>query len=118
MSIKVSYSTMGQASPATVADDAGRTGGYRYRKDPTRTPDCPEYIPLAERDPSTTDEDGDLHPANAKAMASRKERVARYCELRDEGIPKAEAAAEVQVGRTAAKVYEGEYQARKEARND
>lgn len=105
MSIRATFTTMAQSSPATIAEDAGRTGGYRYRGDP-------KWYPGRGREDSTGP--GERQPANVKAMASRRERIARYCQLRDEGKTREEARAAVEVGRSAARAYEAEYQARRD----
>lgn len=107
MTIRPVYSTMGQQSPATVADDAGRTGGYLYKKDPQRTPDHPDYVPLADREP----ERAEPLPQNKAASAEKQRKFAEYTRLRLAGVPKAEAAAQVGIKPSTARDYEGEFKA-------
>lgn len=112
----VSASTMGKSSPASIALDAkepGRSYGYLYRGDPTRSPGHPDYIPGRDR------EEGDGQPQrNPKTIPDKAGRVNEYCKLRAAGKDMTDAdsrkAAErtLGIGRSAGKDYEREYQRR------
>ena len=90
MTYKVTASTMGVSSPASVA--AG-TGYYRYRGNQPEPP--PRSEPL---------------PQNIKATAGKRERFARYCALRLDGKSRAEAAQEIGVHISTARYYEADFQ--------
>ena len=104
MTIRAIFSTMGKASPSTVADDAGRVGGYRWRGIPDWTPGDERFRGM----------DDGLHPANAKAMAARKERLARYARLRLDGKEPAEAAELTGLSASAGREYEREFKRQQE----
>jgi len=92
VTIKITASTMGVSSPASVA--AG-TRYYRYKGNK----------PLAK-------EAGAPPPQNAKAMTGRRARVAEYKRLRlDEGLTKEQAAERIGISRSAGRYYELEFQA-------
>ena len=95
--------TMGRSSPASVALDAGRTRGYRYRGDPL-------WEPGRDREP----EDGQQHQPNAKAIAGRANRIDKFCELLDGGKDRKEAEKFLGIGRSAGKDYHNEYLRRKQ----
>jgi len=102
--IRVSYSTMGQSSPATVRDDAGdgEGGYYHYKRDPDWFPNDPRYYPERAEAPD------ELHPANAKAMAGRKERLAEFAGYLDQGLTAQQAGKLIGIAPKTAKAYERE----------
>jgi len=108
VSIKVTASTMGRPSPASVRDDAGNgeDSYYRWRKMPGWVPNDPRCRNGA----AQPREPGVPQPQNAKATAMRAERLRRYFAARDAGKSEAEAAAEAGVRETAGRAYEAEYQ--------
>ena len=98
--IKVAFSTMGQSSPATVAEDAGRNAGYRWRGIPGWQPGF--------------DPDADTTPSQDSHRQGRLERIAKfekhYGLLRRDGWSKRpailEAGRRVGVGEATAYEYE------------
>jgi hypothetical protein len=93
--ITVTASTLGQANPAEVE---GRKP-YKWNGDPAkseaaRTAGRPRQVPESLRG-----------SPNAR-REEREERYARFCELRDEGMGKIAAGAEVGIERRAAARYE------------
>ena len=107
--IKVTASTMGVSTPATVSEDAG-TGYYHFKRDPSWKPGDPRY---REGEPGTP-----YRPA-AKKTAARAERLARYCALRLEGKTKAEAGDLLGVHESTSRQYEREFRDRqREERRD
>jgi len=91
VSIKVTATTMGVSTPASVAEGAR---WYRYRGG----------------QPDNEPSPAEPQPQNAKATAMRAERLRRYFAARDAGKSEAEAAAEAGVRETAGRAYEAEYQ--------
>ena len=89
--IRIVSSTMGQSSPASVAEGTGKY--YRYNgKQPIR--------------PEARDE---VHPANAKATAGRAARLAEYGRLcSEEGLSRKEAAKRLGICLSTAAEYERE----------
>ena len=105
--IKVTASTMGVSTPATVSQDAGSVG-YRYRGDP-------EWRPGRDRE----DDAGTPYRPAAKKTAARAERLARYCALRLDGKTKAEAGDLLGVHESTSRQYEREFRDRqREERRD
>lgn len=96
--IEVTGSTMGRANPSPVT----LSGGYRFKGR--------EGWPF---DPATHDKPDAARPV--AAHGSRAGRVARYCEARDSGQDKAQAAETVGVSPETARDYERDYQAAKTA---
>ena len=88
MSIRPTFTTIGQSSPASV----GSGGWYRYNGDK----------PEKKRPPS------DPLPQNVKATTAKQKRFAEYTRLRLEGKSKDEAAAEIGVAASTAAYYERE----------
>lgn len=101
---KVTASTIGQGNPS----HAGGGKPYRYRKDPLWTPGC--YLQQEDRP-------AEASLQNAKAMTSRRERLAEYARLRtEEGLTPEEAALRVRAfGRTTRRTYEREFQQQRES---
>ena len=91
MSIRPVYSTMGQQSPASVAEG---TGYYRYRGNrPLRGPDAPS--PFA-------------RPGNRQSK-EKAERFAEFCRLvEQEGLTPAEAGIRIGIAANTARAYERE----------
>jgi len=91
VSIKVTATTMGVSTPASVAEG---TRWYRYRGG----------------QPGNEPSPAEPQPQNAKATAMRAERLRRYFAARDAGKSEAEAAVEAGGRETAGRAYEAEYQ--------
>ena len=83
MTFKVTFSTMGVSTPASVAEDAG-SGGYKYRGDPNWKPGAPQYRESGQGEPL---------PHNAAATGAKQKRMAEYNRRRLNGSTKEEAAA-------------------------
>ncbi len=98
MTFKVISSTMGRSTPSTVAEDAGRDSGYRWRKIPGWTPGDRRY----------RDSGGDPPPHNTKAVSAKQQRMARYAECRADGMTREQAAEQVEIGLDTARTYERE----------
>jgi hypothetical protein len=88
VTVKVTYSTMGVSTPASVAEG---TGYYRYRgKRPHQ--ESPPSSPL---------------PQNIKATTAKQKRVAEYARLRlEEELTKEEAAERLGISSSTAAYYE------------
>lgn len=107
MSIKPVSTTSGQSSPSTVAEDAGRTGGYKYRKDPDWVPGHPRY-----REPRP---DAGPLPQNVKATTARQKRLAEFGRLlTEEKLTAKQAAERMQISASTAGYYVRELQELKE----
>ena len=100
--IKVTASTMGVSTPATVSQDAGR-GGYRYRGDP-------EWRPGRDRE----DDAGTPYRPAARRTAARAERLSRYCAARLDGKDRAGAAELAGISESTSRQYEQEFQDRQQ----
>ena len=98
--IKVTASTMGVSTPATVSEDAG-AGYYRWRG--LCEPGDPRY---------REDRPGTPYLPAAKGTAARAERLARYCAHRSEGKSRAEAAELVGICESTSRQYEAGYRDR------
>ena len=98
--IKVTASTMGVSTPATVSEDA--EGGY-YRWRGLCEPGDPRY---------REDRPGTPYLPAAKGTAARAERLARYCAHRSEGKSRAEAAELVGICESTSRQYEARYRDR------
>ena len=107
--IRVTASTMGVSTPATVSQDAGSVGyRYRYRGDP-------EWRPGRDRE----DDAGTPYRPAAKRTAARAERLARYCAARLEGKDRAGAGDLLGVHESTSRQYEREFRDRqREERRD
>ena len=93
MSIRPTFTTMGQSSPASVSDDAGG-GYYKYRGDKPLKKGAPA-------EPSTQ---------NARAMKGRAARLAEFRRLRRaEKLTKEQAAERLGISRSTMQVYEREF---------
>ena len=102
--IRVTASTMGVSTPATVSQDAGSVGyRYRYRGDP-------EWRPGRDRE----DDAGTPYRPAAKRTAARAERLARYCAARLEGKDRAGAAELAGISESTSRQYEQEFQDRQQ----
>ena len=105
--IKVTASTMGVSTPATVSEDAG-TGYYRWRG--LCEPGDPRY---------REDRPGTPYRPAAKRTAARAERLARYCAARLEGKDRAGAGDLLGVHESTSRQYEREFRDRqREERRD
>ena len=113
MTVRATSPTMGHASPATVADDAGGAGGYLYKKDPRRTPDHPDYVPLTQRQPEAPNP---LARADNRQGREKAERFAEFCRLREQEHPLdvPEAGRHVGIKANTALAYERERKQRRE----
>ena len=100
--IKVTASTMGVSTPATVSEDAG-TGYYRWRG--LCEPGDPRY---------REDRPGTPYRPAAKRTAARAERLARYCAARLEGKDRAGAAELAGISESTSRQYEQEFQDRQQ----
>ena len=100
MTIKITASTMGISTPASVAEG---TGYYRYRG----------------KQPETETRPGETLPQNAKATAGKRQRMAEYARLRLEGVSKDEAAERIGIKASTAAYYERDFkdQQREESRD-
>ena len=93
--IEVTYSTMGQSSPA----GAGTGGGYKWNGDPDKSE-------AARTGGGTRRVPESLRGSPSARREERNQRYKRYCQLRDQGVGKFAAGAEVGVERRAAARYE------------
>ena len=100
MTFKVTASTMGVSSPASVADDADdASGGYHYKRDPTWTPNDPRYRDDAQA-PS------ELCSQNAVRSAGKRQRLAEFARLTtEEGLTQTQAAARLGICLSTAQEY-------------
>jgi hypothetical protein len=99
MSIRPTYSTMGQSTPASVAEG---TGYYRYNGDQP-------YVKAA---PAGT------LPQNAKAITAKQRRIAEFGRLlTEEKLTREQAAERLGISRSTARYYENDLkdQQRREA---
>jgi hypothetical protein len=99
VSIRVTASTMGVSTPATLAEDAGGTY-YKYRGDSRWTPNDARY-----RLPDKP------HPQNTRTSTERAGRLAEYGRLRLEGTSSEAAAERLGLARSTRGQYEREFQA-------
>ena len=102
--IRVTASTMGVSTPATVSEDAG-AGYYHFKRDPSWTPGDARY---------REDSPGTPYPHVVKGTAARAERLARYCGYRLEGKSRGEAAELVGICESTARQYEQEFRDRQQ----
>ena len=103
MSIRPTVTTIGQASPATVSEDAGRSSGYYYKRDRSWTPNDPRYYP-DRAEPSR-----EPLPQNVKATTAKQKRFAEFTRLRLEGASKEEAGAAIGVSASTANYYNRDF---------
>ena len=103
MSIKPTFTTMGQSSPATVSEDTEGGSGYHYKRDRSWTPNDPRYYPDRAEPPR------DPLPQNVKATTAKQKRFAEFTRLRLEGASKEEAGAAIGVSASTANYYNRDF---------
>ena len=99
MTFKVTFSTMGVSTPATVSEDAEGGSGYYYKRDRSWTPNDPRYYP-DRAEPSR-----EPLPQNVKATTAKQKRFAEFTRLLLEGASKEEAGAAIGVSASTANYY-------------
>lgn len=92
MTIKVTHSTMGVSTPATVAEGAGY---YRYKRDPLWTPNDGRYPREAVTGP-------------AVCRADRAARLAEFARYLEQGLTAQQAGQLVGIAAKTARTYERE----------